>query len=41
MFISCEDILRERIEPVVERTVREMATTLDPLAGKSRIAIRF
>ena len=41
MFLSCEDILRERIEPVVERKVREMVTTLDPLSGQSRIAIRF
>ncbi len=41
MFVSCEDILRERIEPVVERKVREMATTLDPVSGQSRIAIRF
>ncbi len=41
MFVSCEEILRERIEPVVERKVREMVTTLDPLSGQSRIAIRF
>ena len=41
MFVSCEDILRECIEPVVERKVREMVTTLDPLSGQSRIAITF
>ena len=41
MFLSCERILRERIEPVVERTVREMVTSLDPVSGRSRIMIRL
>jgi len=33
MFVSCEDILRGRIEPVVERKVRKLVTTLDSLLG--------
>ncbi len=41
MFLSCERILRERIEPVVDRRVREMATSLDPVSGHSRITIRL
>ncbi len=39
MFISCEDVLRERIEPVVGRRVRAMVTSLDPLSGRITIAI--
>jgi uncharacterized protein YbcI len=41
MFMSCEEILKERIEPVVERKVREMATALDPVSGRSSITIRL
>jgi uncharacterized protein YbcI len=41
MFLSCERILRERIEPVVERRVRDMVTSLDPVSGRSRITIRL
>ncbi|HMU28851.1 MAG: DUF2294 family protein [Nitrospira sp.] len=41
MFLSCERILRERIEPVVERKVREMVTSLDPVSGRSSITIRL
>lgn len=39
MFASCQDVLMERIETVVERRVRTMVTTLDPVSGRSSIAI--
>lgn len=39
MFVSCEDILKARIEPVVGRQVRTMVTSLDPVSGRITIAI--
>ena len=41
MFISCQDVLMERIESVVERRVRTMVTSLDPVSGRSSITIRL
>ncbi|ULA58631.1 MAG: hypothetical protein LZF60_80022 [Nitrospira sp.] len=41
MFTSCQDVLMERIERVVERRVRTMVTSLDPVSGRSSITIRL
>lgn len=41
MFTSCQDVLMERIETVVERRVRTMVTSLDPVSGRSNITIRL
>ncbi len=39
MFTSCQEVLKERIQIVVERKVRTMVTSLDPISGRSSIAI--
>jgi len=39
MFISCQEELRERLEPVVGRRVRAMVTSLDPVSWRITIAI--
>ncbi len=41
MMRACQDMLKERIERIVGRRVREIAASLDPLAGRSRLAIRL
>ena len=39
LFTSCQEVLMERIQTVVERRVRTMVTSLDPVSGRSSIAI--
>jgi uncharacterized protein YbcI len=39
LFTSCQAELRQRIETVVDRKVRTMVTSLDPVSGRSHIAI--
>jgi len=41
LFTSCQEVLTQRIESVVERKVRTMVTSLDPASGKSHIAINL
>ena len=41
MFTSCQDVLMQQIESVVERRVRTMVTSLDPVSGRSSITIRL
>ncbi|MBA5872532.1 MAG: DUF2294 family protein [Nitrospira sp. CR2.1] len=41
LFTSCQEELKERIETVVDRKVRTMVTSLDPVSGSSRIAIHL
>ena len=39
MFLSCQEVLRARIEPVVGKRVRAMVTSLDPVSGRITIVI--
>lgn len=41
LFTSCQEVLTQRIESVVERKVRTMVTRLDPVSGSSSIAINL
>ncbi|MBX3235099.1 MAG: DUF2294 family protein [Nitrospiraceae bacterium] len=41
MMRACQDMLKERIERVVGRRVREIVASLDPIAGQSHLAIRL
>lgn len=41
LFTSCQEVLMQRIESVVDRKVRTMVTSLDPVSGRSRIAINL
>lgn len=41
LFTSCQEELKERIETVVDRKVRTMVTSLDPVSGRSHIAINL
>lgn len=41
LFDSCRTVLRERIQDVVGTKVQDIATDIDPVAGKSLIVIRL
>jgi len=41
LFTSCQEVLMQRIERVVDRKVRTMVTSLDPASGRSSIAINL
>ncbi|MBA5872440.1 MAG: DUF2294 family protein [Nitrospira sp. CR2.1] len=41
LFTSCQEELKERIETVVDRKVRTMVTSLDPVSGSSHLAIKL
>ncbi len=41
LFTSCQEELKQRIETVVDRKVRTMVTSLDPVSGNSHIAINL
>lgn len=41
LFTSCQEELKQRIETVVDRKVRTMVTSLDPVSGRSHIAINL
>lgn len=41
LFGAGQDILKKRLEEILDRTVQEIVTDLDPLSGKSKLIIRL